>query len=175
MLFSSTLHRTREWCACGSRPLLRWSTTDSNPGRPFMGCPNYNIAGKRWCGLFLWVDKILEEDAVTCDGRTSSSNDNEEWKMKIAWKLGRLESEVRVLKMGGGILVFTCMLLLLVKVVVLVLRIGNKLHEVGWQQVGWLLLESYLLEFPFLVWMTSFWEGVSVASQEAARPISEDM
>ncbi|RYR26131.1 hypothetical protein Ahy_B02g060290 [Arachis hypogaea] len=82
--------RMPEWCACGSRPVLRWSVMDSNPGRPFVGCPNYN------------VDKILEEDAVTCDGRTSFSNDNEEWKMKIAWKLGRLESEVRVLKMGGG-------------------------------------------------------------------------
>ncbi|QHO19727.1 Zinc finger GRF-type protein [Arachis hypogaea] len=66
-----------EWCACGSRPVLRWSATDSNLGRPFVGYPNYNV-GKRWRGLFLWVDKILEEDGVTCDGRTSSSNDNEE-------------------------------------------------------------------------------------------------
>ncbi|QHO42675.1 Zinc finger GRF-type protein [Arachis hypogaea] len=117
--------RLPEWCACGARPVLRWSATDSNPGRPFVGCPNYNTAGKRWCGLFLWVDKILEEDAVTCDGRTSSSNDNEEWKMNIAWKLGRLESEVRVLKMGG-IFLFTCMLLLLVTVVVLVLRLDRQ-------------------------------------------------
>ncbi|QHO35032.1 Zinc finger GRF-type protein [Arachis hypogaea] len=85
--------RLPEWCTCRSRPVLRWSATDSNPGRPFVGCPNYNTAGKRWCGLFIWVDKILEEDAVTCDGRISSLNDNEEWKMKIAWKLGRLESE----------------------------------------------------------------------------------
>jgi len=75
--------------------------------------------------LFIWVDKILKEDAVTCDGRTSSSNDNEEWKMKIAWKLGRLESEVRILKMGG-IFLFTCMLLLLVTVVVLVLRLDRQ-------------------------------------------------
>ena len=75
--------------------------------------------------MFLWVDKILEEDAVTCDGRTSFSNDNEEWKMKISWKLGRLESEVRVLKMGG-IFLFTCMLLLLVTVVVLVLKLDRQ-------------------------------------------------
>ncbi|RYQ98937.1 hypothetical protein Ahy_B07g086773 [Arachis hypogaea] len=67
-----------EWCGCGSRPVLRWSATDSNPGRLFVGCPNYNTVGKRWCGLFLWVDKIQKEDAVTCDGKTSSSNDNEE-------------------------------------------------------------------------------------------------
>ncbi|RYR34721.1 hypothetical protein Ahy_A10g049722 [Arachis hypogaea] len=69
--------RLEEWCECGSRPVLRWSATESNPGRAFVGCPNYNTAGKRWCGLFLWVDKILEEDTVTCDGRTSPSNDNE--------------------------------------------------------------------------------------------------
>ncbi|QHO03195.1 Zinc finger GRF-type protein [Arachis hypogaea] len=75
--------RLPEWCGCGSRPVLRWSTTDSNPGRQFVSCPNYNTVGKRWCGLFLWVDKILEEDAITCDGRTSSSNDNKEWRMKI--------------------------------------------------------------------------------------------
>ncbi|QHO54433.1 Zinc finger GRF-type protein [Arachis hypogaea] len=36
-----------EWCGCGSRPVLRWSRTDSNPGRPFMGCPNYNTIGKK--------------------------------------------------------------------------------------------------------------------------------
>ncbi|RYR47810.1 hypothetical protein Ahy_A07g033774 [Arachis hypogaea] len=62
--------RLPEWCGCGSRPVLRWSATDSNPERPFVGCPNYNIS-KRWCELFLWVDKIFEEDVITCDGRTS--------------------------------------------------------------------------------------------------------
>ncbi|QHO20555.1 Zinc finger GRF-type protein [Arachis hypogaea] len=96
-----------EWCGCGSRPVLRWLGTDSNPGRPFLGCPNYNTVGKRWCGLFLWVGKVLEEDVIACDGRTSPSIDNEEWKMKIAWKLGRLEAEVRVPKWGDfGVCVY---------------------------------------------------------------------
>ncbi|RYR50074.1 hypothetical protein Ahy_A07g036630 [Arachis hypogaea] len=95
--------RLPEWCACGSRPVLRWSGTDSNPGRPFLGCPNYN------CGLFLWVDKVLE-DAMPCDDRTRHSVDDEEWKMKMAWKFGKLEAEIRVLKIGR-ILMFVFMLL----------------------------------------------------------------
>ncbi|QHO00306.1 Zinc finger GRF-type protein [Arachis hypogaea] len=80
--------RLPEWCACESRPVMRWSGTDSNPGRPFLGFPNYNTVGKKWCRLFLWVDKVLEEDVIACDDRTRHSVDDEEWKMKIAWKFG---------------------------------------------------------------------------------------
>ncbi|RYR49839.1 hypothetical protein Ahy_A07g036351 isoform A [Arachis hypogaea] len=69
-LFRSIMRRmNRNRDLCGLRPVLRWSTTDSNPGRPFVG--------KKWCGLFLWIDKILEKDVITCDGRTSPSIDNE--------------------------------------------------------------------------------------------------
>ncbi|QHN86558.1 Zinc finger GRF-type protein [Arachis hypogaea] len=118
--------RLPEWCRCGLRPVLRWSMTDSNPGRPFVGCPNYNTVGKKWCGLFMWIDKILEEDVMTCDGRASPSIDNEEWKMKFAWKLGRLESEVRVLKVGG-VLVFLFMLL--VTVAILVLKLDRQFGQ----------------------------------------------
>ncbi|QHO20094.1 Zinc finger GRF-type protein [Arachis hypogaea] len=32
-----------EWCGCGCRPVLRWSGTESNPNKPFYGCPNYNV------------------------------------------------------------------------------------------------------------------------------------
>ncbi|RYR76971.1 hypothetical protein Ahy_A01g001464 [Arachis hypogaea] len=67
-------HRTRtqsrsrkfgvpEWCGCGCRPVLRWSGTDSNPNKPFFGCPNYNKSGKRWCRLFVWAD-IGQDEAV---------------------------------------------------------------------------------------------------------------
>ncbi|RYR54798.1 hypothetical protein Ahy_A06g030072 [Arachis hypogaea] len=59
--------RLPEWCACGSRPVLRWSGTDSNPERPFLSCPNYNV-----------------KDVIACDDRTRHSVDDEEWKMKIA-------------------------------------------------------------------------------------------
>ena len=48
-------HRTRtqsrsrrsgvpEWCGCGCQRVLRWSGTDSNPNKPFFGCPNYNVS-----------------------------------------------------------------------------------------------------------------------------------
>ncbi|RYR73322.1 hypothetical protein Ahy_A02g007685 [Arachis hypogaea] len=111
--------RLPEWCKCGLRPVLRWSMTDSNPGRPFVGCPNYNVSDKKWCGLFMWIDKILEEDMITCDGRASPLIDNEEWKMK-------LESEVRVLKVGG-VLVFVFMLL--VTVAILVLKLDRQFGQ----------------------------------------------
>ncbi|QHN97249.1 Zinc finger GRF-type protein [Arachis hypogaea] len=62
------------WCGCGSHPILRWSGTDSNLERPFYGCPNYNTAGKRWCGFFKWAD-VEEEEAIVgrndCLSRTS--------------------------------------------------------------------------------------------------------
>ncbi|QHN78454.1 Zinc finger GRF-type protein [Arachis hypogaea] len=45
--------RLPERCGCGSRLVLRWLATNSNPGRPFVGCPNFNTADKRWCRLFL--------------------------------------------------------------------------------------------------------------------------
>ncbi|RYR79405.1 hypothetical protein Ahy_A01g004219 [Arachis hypogaea] len=113
--------RLPEWCACGSRPVLRWSGTDSNPGRPFLGCLNYNTVGKKWRGLFLWVDKVLEEDVIACDDRTRHSVDDEDWKMKIAWKFGKLEAEIRVLKMGE-ILMFVFMLLIKCKLKCLILH-----------------------------------------------------
>ncbi|RYR62562.1 hypothetical protein Ahy_A04g020241 [Arachis hypogaea] len=73
--------------------------------------------GKKWCGLFLWVDKVLE-NAMPCDDRTRHSVDDEEWKMKMAWKFGKLETEIRVLKMGR-ILMFVFMLLIVIGVLVL--------------------------------------------------------
>ncbi|RYR57953.1 hypothetical protein Ahy_A05g023622 [Arachis hypogaea] len=109
--------RLPEWCACGSRTVLQWSGMDSNPGRPFLDCPNYNTVGKKWCGLFMWVDKVLE-DAMPYDDKTKYSDDDEEWKMKMAWKFGKLEAEIRVLKMGG-ILMFVFMLLIVIGVLVL--------------------------------------------------------
>ncbi|RYR30078.1 hypothetical protein Ahy_B01g054906 [Arachis hypogaea] len=51
-------------CGCGSGPVLKWLGTEANPGRPFYGCPNYNSVGKRWCGLFMWADKVLDEEEV---------------------------------------------------------------------------------------------------------------
>ncbi|MED6179618.1 hypothetical protein PIB30_002443 [Stylosanthes scabra] len=31
---------------CGLRPVLRWSSTEQNPDKPFYGCPKYNMGKK---------------------------------------------------------------------------------------------------------------------------------
>ncbi|RYR32406.1 hypothetical protein Ahy_A10g046980 [Arachis hypogaea] len=78
--------------------------TDANPGRPFFGCPNYNSVGKRWCGLFVWANEFYKEGESR--GRVVPKNENdEEWRMNFAWKIGSLESDVRALKLGGALLV----------------------------------------------------------------------
>ncbi|RYQ93567.1 hypothetical protein Ahy_B09g099837 [Arachis hypogaea] len=153
--------RLPEWYGCGSRSVLRWSATDSNPKRPFVGCPNYNISGKRWCRLFLWVDKILEEDVITCDGRTSPSIDNKEWKMKIVWKLERLEYEVRVLKVGG-ILVSVFMLLITVAIFLLKLtKIKLNLDLSLWYK--WGITTIYSGSWSRIVDLTSI--SISISSR----------
>ncbi|RYR65123.1 hypothetical protein Ahy_A03g011109 [Arachis hypogaea] len=95
-----------EWCGCGFRPVLRWSGTYVNPGRLFFGCPNYNV--KCWqevvCGLFVWANEFYKEGESR--GRVVPKNENdEEWRMNFAWKIGSLESDVRALKLGGTLLV----------------------------------------------------------------------
>ncbi|RYQ92467.1 hypothetical protein Ahy_B09g098701 [Arachis hypogaea] len=84
-----------QWCGCGCRPVLRWSTTEANPNKPFFGCLNYNINGKRWCGLFVWAD-IREEDLR---GRVMSSVDGDQVRVDLAWRIGKIEAEVRTQKM----------------------------------------------------------------------------
>ncbi|QHO37529.1 Zinc finger GRF-type protein [Arachis hypogaea] len=76
-------HRDRggkvpHWCNCGLRPILRWSGMDSNPERPFYGCPNYNTTGKRWCIFFKWSD-VEEEEAIVSRNESSVSEDH--WKI----------------------------------------------------------------------------------------------
>ncbi|RYR05423.1 hypothetical protein Ahy_B06g085288 [Arachis hypogaea] len=106
--------RVPDRCGCGSRPVLKWSGTEANPGRPFYGCPNYNLqsVGKRWCGLFMWADKLADEDEES--DRGSYGFEMEEWRMKFAWKLGKLECEVKALKVAF------CLLLVVVTVIVIV-------------------------------------------------------
>ncbi|RYQ94179.1 hypothetical protein Ahy_B08g089061 [Arachis hypogaea] len=84
-----------QWCGCGCRPVLRWSTTEANPNKPFFGCPNYNINGKRWCGLFVWAN-IGEEDLR---GRVISTVDSDQVRVDLAWRIGKIEAEVRIQKM----------------------------------------------------------------------------
>ncbi|RYR24801.1 hypothetical protein Ahy_B02g058346 [Arachis hypogaea] len=83
--------RVPEWCRCGYHPILRWSRTESNPNKPFFGCSNYNIRGKTWCGMFVWADIGQEESARIAD----SDRVNGGMKMNLAWRVGRLEDDIR--------------------------------------------------------------------------------
>ncbi|RYR07376.1 hypothetical protein Ahy_B05g074718 [Arachis hypogaea] len=80
-------------------PLVTWpnvatldtltSTTEANPNKPFFGCPNYNVNGKRWCDLFVWAD-IGEEDL---EERVISTVDGDQARVDLAWRVGKLEAE----------------------------------------------------------------------------------
>ncbi|RYR72988.1 hypothetical protein Ahy_A02g007246 isoform B [Arachis hypogaea] len=85
-------------CGCSCRPVVRWSETNTNPDNPFFGCPNYNTWGKTWCGFFVWTnDAEIEEEEH--EGRLdTAANDNEQVKVNLAWRIGRLEVEVRTQK-----------------------------------------------------------------------------
>ncbi|RYR29736.1 hypothetical protein Ahy_B01g054225 [Arachis hypogaea] len=98
-----------EWCGCGCRPVLRWSGTESNPNKPFYGCPNYN----RWCGLFVWANFGNEKQV----DKPESCGDNYEVKMNFDWRLRRLEEDVHIQK------VITRLLVLVVSVLIVLLVI----------------------------------------------------
>ncbi|RYR02936.1 hypothetical protein Ahy_B06g081764 [Arachis hypogaea] len=83
--------KVSEWCGCSSRPVLRWSETESNSNKPFFGCPYYNTRGKTWCGMFVWAN-IEQDEGV---GITDSDRVNGEMKMNLAWRVGSLEDDVR--------------------------------------------------------------------------------
>ncbi|RYR54366.1 hypothetical protein Ahy_A06g029628 [Arachis hypogaea] len=84
-----------QWCGCGCRPVLWWSTTESNPNKPFFGCPNYNVNGKRWCGLFVWADNEKED----VGGRVISTEDSDQVRVNLVWRIGKLEAKVRTQKL----------------------------------------------------------------------------
>ncbi|RYR56421.1 hypothetical protein Ahy_A04g017276 [Arachis hypogaea] len=82
--------RVPEWCGCGYRPILRWSGTESNSNKPFFGYPNYNIRKKTWCEESAGI-----EDYDRVNGRM---------KMNLAWRVGRLENDVRSQKFMTNLL-----------------------------------------------------------------------
>ncbi|RYR00301.1 hypothetical protein Ahy_B07g088425 [Arachis hypogaea] len=43
--------------------------------------------------------EALLEDVMPCDDRTRHSVDDEEWKMKMAWKFGKLEAKIRLVNL----------------------------------------------------------------------------
>ncbi|RYR26855.1 hypothetical protein Ahy_B02g061165 [Arachis hypogaea] len=98
--------RVPDWCGCGCRPVLRWSRTEMHPNKPFFGCPNYNTSEKTWCGLFIWADCVQEE----LHERAISRDDDGDRKMNFAWRMGKMEADIRNIKfitqvLGFGFLV----------------------------------------------------------------------
>ncbi|RYR12789.1 hypothetical protein Ahy_B04g070146 isoform C [Arachis hypogaea] len=82
--------RVPDWCGCGCRPVLRWSGTETHPNKPFFSCPNYNAD----C-----VQEELPERAV-------SGDDDGDRKMNFAWRIGKMEANIRNLKFISHVLGF---------------------------------------------------------------------
>ncbi|RYR19601.1 hypothetical protein Ahy_B03g064432 isoform B [Arachis hypogaea] len=83
-----------ESCFCGLKAAIRKSGTAENPDRLFRACPRY-----RW----------VEDDEYEGMGQGGTKKDYgaelqvdsdcDEWRLKVAWRLGSLEAEVKALKM----------------------------------------------------------------------------
>ncbi|RYR53188.1 hypothetical protein Ahy_A06g028185 [Arachis hypogaea] len=92
-----------ESCFCGLKAALRKSGTAENPNRLFRACPRYRKGSH--CNYFKWVDD--DEYEVVGEGGTKKDygaelqveSDYDEWRLKVAWRLGSLEAEVKSLKM----------------------------------------------------------------------------
>ncbi|RYR33911.1 hypothetical protein Ahy_A10g048583 [Arachis hypogaea] len=122
---SSTRSTTRMWsqtrpsrvpkrCGCGCRPVLRWSGTTTNPDKPFLVVQI--TMSKTWCGFFLWTDDVEEEEEH--EGRVDATAvDNEQVRVNLAWRIGKLEAEVRTQKsmiQFLGIVVFFTVVVVLI-------------------------------------------------------------
>ncbi|QHN83781.1 uncharacterized protein LOC107621356 [Arachis ipaensis] len=105
---SSASMRTRrktheESCFCGLKAAIRKSGTTENPDRLFRACPRYQKGSH--CNYFKWVEDD-EYEGVGQGGTKKDygaelqvDSDCDEWRLKVAWRLGSLEAEVKALKM----------------------------------------------------------------------------
>ncbi|QHO43160.1 Zinc finger GRF-type protein [Arachis hypogaea] len=98
----SMQERVPDWCGCGCCPVLRWSGTELHPNKPFFGCPNYNTSEKTWCGLFVWADSVQEE----LSERAVAGDDDGNRNMNFAWRMGKMEADIRNLKFITHVLGF---------------------------------------------------------------------
>ncbi|RYR03175.1 hypothetical protein Ahy_B06g082013 [Arachis hypogaea] len=95
-------------CFCGLKTVIKKSGTAENPNRLFHACPRYRVSD---------VDDDENGAVGVCGTKKDAGADMEvegeydEWRVKVAWKLGTLEAEVRALKL--------LMILLFVVVVIL--------------------------------------------------------
>ncbi|MED6174415.1 hypothetical protein PIB30_068752 [Stylosanthes scabra] len=94
-----------EWCGCGCRPVLRWLGTKSNPNKPFFGCPNYNWKEVVW--VVLWADVGGEE----MFGKEDLTMDIDQGKLNLAWRMEKLEAELRTLKLYIVVLMLVVILM----------------------------------------------------------------
>ncbi|QHN87115.1 uncharacterized protein DS421_16g552200 [Arachis hypogaea] len=103
---SSASMRTRrktheKSCFCGLKVMIKKkSGTAENPDRLFHACPRYRKGS--YCNYFKWVDdddyQGVAEGGTKKDYRTDLQveSDNDEWRLKVAWRLGNLETEFQV-------------------------------------------------------------------------------
>ncbi|KAL3644635.1 hypothetical protein CASFOL_009815 [Castilleja foliolosa] len=56
------VERSQRICFCGLRAPMWTTWTDDNPGRRFIGCPNYKDSSSN-CKFFAWVDPEINEGA----------------------------------------------------------------------------------------------------------------
>ncbi|RYR20456.1 hypothetical protein Ahy_B03g065592 [Arachis hypogaea] len=90
-------------CFCGLKTVTKKSGIAENPNRLFHACPRYRKGSH--CNYFKWVDDDEFEAVGVCGTKKDAGADMEvegeydEWRVKVAWKLGTLEAEVRALKL----------------------------------------------------------------------------
>ncbi|RYR48648.1 hypothetical protein Ahy_A07g034700 [Arachis hypogaea] len=117
--------RVPDWCGCGCRPMLRWSGTEKHPNKPFFGCPNYNTSGKTWCGLFVWADCVQEE----LSERAISGDDDGDRKKNFAWRMGKMEADIRNLKFITHVLGFGFLVVVVFVGMVLLKGVGTNFRK----------------------------------------------
>ncbi|QHO10380.1 uncharacterized protein DS421_15g489340 [Arachis hypogaea] len=88
-----------ESCFCGLKAAIRKSGIAENPHRLFRACPRYRKGSH--CNYFKWVED--DEYEGVGEGGTKKNygaelqvdSDCDEWRLKVAWRLGSLEAEVK--------------------------------------------------------------------------------
>ncbi|QHO02058.1 uncharacterized protein DS421_13g420590 [Arachis hypogaea] len=88
-------------CFCRLKTVIKKSSTLENPGRLFHTCPRYGKGSH--CNYFSWVDDNEYDAFEVANGGAEAEfeveSDYEDWKVKLGWRMGSLEAEVRVVKM----------------------------------------------------------------------------
>ncbi|KAJ1691576.1 hypothetical protein LUZ63_015731 [Rhynchospora breviuscula] len=83
-------------CHCNELAVLKTAWTDSNPGRRFLGCRNYEIS--RSCGYFFWYDAPVQDRAkVVINGLLRRLNNFEREKKARESKERRLIAIIVIL------------------------------------------------------------------------------